>query len=218
MFLRCAETAPTWVCCATLFLSACGSAPEKSEQWAPEAVTAQERQTAALPAVDPPEATQKFDRAVTLLTSGDNAQAEQELRALGETYPQYSGPAVNLGILQLKAGQLSEAEKTFAQAIERNPRNVQAHSQLGIVYRRQGKFKEADEAYQRAIEIAPEYALAHLNLGVLCDLYLQQPERALTEYEKYLSLTGSPAPQVAQWVSELKSRAAAAQRAAGSGP
>jgi tetratricopeptide (TPR) repeat protein len=231
MFQSCADLSSrlrTWsatalpMICAVIYLSGCGSAPAQNNvdaaKTSPTAGSTQAPSTGG-PAViaESPEAKQRFERAVTLLNSGDTAKAEQELRALGDAYPQYSGPAVNLGILQMKAGKLPDAEATLKQAVDRNPRNAPAHNELGIVYRREGKFTEADAAYQRAIEIAPDYALAHLNLGVLCDLYLQQPARALAEYEKYLSLTDTPAPQVTQWVAELKARTGAAQRAAGSG-
>jgi hypothetical protein len=56
-----------------------------------------------------------------------------------------------------------------------------------------------------------------LNLGVLCDLYLQQPERALEAFERYLSLAGTPDEKVSAWVKELKVRLGSAQRAAGAG-
>ena len=103
------------------------------------------------------------------------AAAEGEFRALADAYPTYSGPLLNLGILQAKAGRFEDAEKTLRGAVERNGNNAQAFNQLGIVYRKLGRFKEADKAYQRAVQIDPNYAIAYLNLGVLCDLYLQQP-------------------------------------------
>src|SRR5262249_32692620 len=56
----------------------------------------------------PPEAVQQFDRAVVLMSSGDTAQAEQSLKSLAATYPSYSGPLVNLGILHAKAGRYDE--------------------------------------------------------------------------------------------------------------
>ena len=69
--------------------------------------------------------------------------------------------------------------RVIRDAIARNGNNAAAYNQLGIVYRKLGRFKEADEAYTRAVQIDPNYALAYLNLGVLCDLYLQDPQRAL---------------------------------------
>jgi Flp pilus assembly protein TadD len=131
---------------------------------------------------------------------------------LSAQYPEYSGPLVNVAILRAKAGNLEAAEQVLQAAILRNPNSAQAFNQLGIVYRRLGRFKDAETAYQRAVELDPNYANAHLNLGVLCDLYLQQPQRALQAFERYLELTGKPDTKVSGWVSELKARAARSAR------
>jgi len=178
--------------------------------------------TSAAPAANepplPPEAVQQFDNAVAMVNAGNLAAAEGAFRSLSSAYPTYSGPLVNLGILQAKAGRLDEAEKTLKSALERKTDNASAYNQLGIVYRRQGRFKEADEAYSRAVQIDPNYANAYLNLGVLCDLYLQQPQRALEAFERYLSLASAPDEKVGAWVKELKVRLGSnAQRPAGAG-
>jgi tetratricopeptide (TPR) repeat protein len=197
-----------------LLLTGCGSAPTGSD--AKQAKAAAEGALAGVPAepVLPPEAVQQFDRAVTLMSSGDLAAAEQGFRALAAAYPSYSGPLLNLGILHAKAGKLDEAEKAIREAIARNGNNAAAFNQLGIVQRKQGKFKEASDAYTRAVQIDPNYALAWLNLGVLCDLYLQEPERALEAYERYLATASSPDAKVNGWVSELKKRIGAEPRSA----
>ncbi len=116
-------------------------------------------------------------------------------RSLATAYPSYSGPLLNLGILHAKAGKLDEAEKAIRDAIARNGNNAAAFNQLGIVQRKQGEFKDASDAYTRAVQIDPNYALAWLNLGVLCDLYLQEPQRA-GSYERYLATTASPDAKV----------------------
>ena len=198
----------------SLAISGCGMMPtfgSKSEQTSggvPANSSAPVEQ--ALPA----EAVQQFERAVNAMNSGDLAAAENEFRALAAAYPTYSGPLLNLGILHAKAGKLEEAEKELSDAIARNGNNAAAYNQLGIVYRRLGRFKEADEAYTRAVQIDPNYALAYLNLGVLCDLYLQEPERALEAYERYLQLASSPDAKVNAWVSELKKRIGSEPRSA----
>lgn len=165
----------------------------------------------------PPEAVRQFDDALAMLNAGNIAAAEQKLREMSAAYPSYSGALVNLGILQAKGGKLEEAEKTLKAALERKPDNASAFNQLGIVYRRQGRFSEAEQAYTRAVQIDPNHATAHLNLGVLCDLYLQQPQRALEAFERYLSLTSSPDEKVTAWVKELKVRLESAQRGSGAG-
>jgi len=165
----------------------------------------------------PPEAVQQFDNAVSMAASGNSAAAEQAFHSLSIAYPSYSGPLLNLGVLQSKAGRLEEAEKALKGALERKADNAIALNQLGVVYRRQGRFNEADAAYTRAVQIDPNYANAYLNLGVLCDLYLQQPQRALEAFERYLSLSTAPDERVGAWVKELKVRLESSQRATGAG-
>lgn len=167
----------------------------------------------AEPAI-PQAAVQQFEDAVALMGSGNTAAAEQAFRSLSTAYPTYSGALLNLGILQAKAGKLEDAEKSLRGAVERNAANAAAFNQLGIVYRRLGRFKQADEAYQSAVQADPNYAIAYLNLGVLCDLYLQQPQRALEAYERYLQLAAEPDAKVNGWVTELKARLGAEPRTA----
>jgi Flp pilus assembly protein TadD len=167
---------------------------------------------AAQPAVEaplPPEAVQRFDRAVGMMAS-NATQAEREFASLSDAYPQYSGAQVNLGILQAKAGRFEDAQKSLSNAVQRNPANAVAYTELGIVYRKLGRFKDAEQAYSAAIKADPNYANAYLNLGVLCDLYLLDSARALEAYEHYLMIATKPVPQVEAWVKELKSRAGAA--------
>lgn len=208
----------------SLLLAGCGSTPTDSspvaagetapDKSAKRSKDAPEEAAAPVEAALPPEAVQQFDRAVVLMSSGDFAGAEQGFRSLATAYPSYSGPLLNLGILHAKAGKLDEAEKVIRDAIARNGNNAAAFNQLGIVYRKLGRFKEADEAYTRAVQIDPNYALAYLNLGVLCDLYLQNPQRALEAYERYLSLAGAPDAKVSGWVTELKKRIGSDPRSA----
>lgn len=201
MCRRYAEIALALVLCA---LAACGSAPPK--QAMPGKDEAVDPAAAPIEEPIPPEAMQRFDQAVVHMTAGDAAAAEREFRALAEAYPTYSGPLLNLGIIHAKAGRLEEAQKEINAAIERNANNAPAFNQLGIVYRKLGRFKDADAAYQRAVQIDANYAIAYLNLGVLCDLYLQEPQRALAAYERYLSLATAPDQKVNGWVTELKKR------------
>jgi tetratricopeptide (TPR) repeat protein len=201
---------------SALLLTACGSTPESSR---PEAgvKSGEELQAPGVAMAEeplPPEAVQQFDAAVVHMNAGDVAAAEQGFRALAAAYPSYSGPLVNLGIIEAKAGRLQEAEKTLTSAISRNARNAAAFNQLGIVYRKMGRFQDAEKAYQQGVQADPNYANTYLNLGVLCDLYLQQPDRALEAYERYLELAPTPDARVSAWVTELRKRIGSEPRAA----
>lgn len=195
-----------------VLLAGCGSVPTQSPTQAERDIEPAGGVSSEV--VLPPEAVQQFERAVAQMSAGDLAQAEQSFRTLAAAYPAYSGPLLNLGILHAKAGKLDEAERTFREAIARNANNAAAFNQLGIVYRKLGRFKEADEAYTSAVQIDPDYELAWLNLGVLCDLYLQEPQRALEAYQRYLSLAETPDTKVNSWVNELKKRIGAEPRSA----
>lgn len=188
---------------AAVMLAGCVSAPSAP----PTAVAAETPAPVLAPASSiNPQAQQQFDAALALIDSGKREQAAQQLQAMAAAYPEYSGPLLNLGILQIKTSHYAEAETALKAALQRDPDLAAAYNYLGIVYRNLGRFKESEAAYQRALEIDDKYALAHLNLGVLCDLYLQQPERALSEFERYLQLAPAPEPQVSGWVKELQRR------------
>ena len=228
MFRRCANWCSlfgvlTAVALLAGLLSACSSTPasksnaestsqveanksaSKSNKKADKNAVAEPEVPAGPPPI-PPEATQAFERAVTLLSGGDIDASIKEFQKLSDAYPDYAGPQINLGIAYAKRGKLPEAEKALLSATKRGEPNAAAFNQLGIVYRKLGRFKDADAAYSEALRIDPSYALAHLNLGVLCDMYLQQPQRALTELERYLQLATAPDPRVSTWVKELQGR------------
>lgn len=193
-----------------ILLTGCASAP--SAPVAPPSAEA----AAPAPAI-PAQAQQQFDQALALMSAGQHEQAAKQLQALSAAYPDYPGPLLNLGILQLKANRYAEAEQSFKAALQRDGKSVVAYNYLGIVYRNLGRFKEAESAYKQALSIDDNYALAHLNLGVLCDLYLQQPERALAEFQRYLELSSTPEPQVSNWIKELQRRAGNGNKSNASG-
>jgi len=142
------------------------------------------------------------------MKSGRTSDAELEFKELTAAYPDFSGPALNLGLLYLKDSRLSEAESAFKAALAHSPGNAVAGNELGIVERKLGKFSDAEAAYQHTIDAQPDYAPAHMNLGVLYDLYLAQPQKALEQFERYIALAGEN-KQVAGWVAELRKRVGA---------
>jgi tetratricopeptide (TPR) repeat protein len=171
----------------------------------------------ASPGVPPPpvpeRAAQQYAQALNLMKSGRSTDAELEFKQLATAYPDLAGPEVNLGILYVRASRYGDAETAFNAALKRNPDNAIASNELGIVERKLGKFTAAEAAYQRTIAIQPNYAPAYLNLGVLYDLYLAQPQKALEQFEHYLTLAGDN-KQVAGWVIELRKRVGAPAPAA----
>jgi tetratricopeptide (TPR) repeat protein len=80
-----------------------------------------------------------------------------------------------------------------------------AWNELGATQRLRGEFPDAAASYEKAIAADSNYAPAYRNLGVVSDLYLGDPERALTALERYKELTGEDRP-VTSWIAELRQR------------
>jgi len=112
----------------------------------------------------------------------------------------------NLGLAYFSLQQADLAEQAFQQAVRRDPKDAVAYNHLGILQRHSGRFQEALIQYQRAIEIDDSYAPAYLNLGILFDLYLQDLEKALQQYQKYQVLSSEDNPQVGGWIVDIERR------------
>jgi len=191
---------------AAILASACHTAPAVKEPPAPQSAPVANA-AAPLPATaePPPRALADFDRAVGLMRAGNQAQAEVEFQQLAVGYPALAGPDINLGILYRKDGRLDESEQALKAATTRNGASAAAWNELGVTRRLRGEFPEAVAAYEHAIAADANFAPAHRNLGVVLDLYLADPERALTELERYQELSGEEKP-VSVWIAELRQR------------
>jgi tetratricopeptide (TPR) repeat protein len=140
-----------------------------------------------------------------MMRAGNTSEAELEFKQISVTYPQLSTPYVNLGILFRKSGHLDQSEEALKLAVQRNGSSAVAWTELGATQRLRGEFKEAADSYEKAIAADPNYAAAYRNLGVVTDLYLGDPERALTAFERYKQITGEDKP-VSTWLAELRQR------------
>ncbi len=151
------------------------------------------------------EVRQDYERSLVLLVQGQTKQGLAILESVVGRAPDVSGPRVDLGIAQHRAGDLAAAEEHLKKALALNPEHPVALNELGIVYRKGGRFDEARRQYERALAVYPAYHHAHRNLGVLCDLYLQDLECALSSYEAYTAMVPGD-EQAAMWVADLRSR------------
>jgi tetratricopeptide (TPR) repeat protein len=148
---------------------------------------------------------QDYDHALALLKADRFADAERELKALSEREPRFAGPFANLGILYRRSARPADAVKALETAIDLNPRAAY-YNELAMVHRAEGRFDAAERSYERALALDPNYAYAHLNLGILYDLYLQQPDKALTHYERYQALVPAEGGTIKKWIADLKRR------------
>lgn len=139
------------------------------------------------------------------MRSGNATEAELEFKQMTLSYPRLAAPFVNLGILYRKSGHLDQSEEALKSAVERNGTSAVAWNELGATQSLRGEFPDAAASYEKAIAADSNFAPAYRNLGVVSDLYLGDPERALTALERYKELTGEDRP-VTSWIAELRQR------------
>jgi tetratricopeptide (TPR) repeat protein len=152
-----------------------------------------------------PEVRRDFNTAIGLLEQEKYPEAIRLLRAVTGRTSRFTAPFINLGIAYARTGELEKAEENLKKALEINRRHPVANNELAMVYRKTGRFQEAREHYERTVNMYPEFLPARINLGVLCDIYMQDLDCALDQYEAYLSRFPDD-EQVKIWVADVKSR------------
>lgn len=201
------RTLRLWLpCLLAAGMAACTGAQRSPDASAAAAPTAHSKAPPGLAAAELVEARQRFGAALERMRAGDRAEAQRRLEALLRDFPQFSGPATNLGILHAARGDHVSARRYFEGAVDRKPGNATALNGLGILHREAGAYRQAEDAYLRALEAQPDHAIAHRNIGILYDAYLDQPQRAAQHYLRYLELANDADPIVMVWLRELEAR------------
>lgn len=146
-----------------------------------------------------------FDQAVVLLGEDKYEQAIVLLEKIVEISPEVSAPHINLALAYSKIDKSELAEAHLKIALNLISGHPVASNEYGLLLRKAGRFEEAKNIYEQSLLVFPDYLPVRRNLGILCDLYLNNQECALTQYEFY----GEASPddkQVKLWISELRLR------------
>ncbi len=146
-----------------------------------------------------------FDRAIGLLKDQDYGRAIDLLEKVIEQSPGISAPYIDIAIAYQRIGKPEQAEEHLKTALKLFPEHPVACNEYGLLYRKTGRFAEARAIYEKAIARFPDYYPLHRNLGILCDLYLDDPECALKQFEIYSERRPADA-QVRIWIAELRTR------------
>jgi tetratricopeptide (TPR) repeat protein len=146
-----------------------------------------------------------FDQAVVFLHNRDFDQAIGLLEKLIETSPEVTAPYINLALAYRLVGKPELAEKHLKTALELIPGHPVASNEYGLLLRKAGRFTEAKNIYEQALAKFPDYLPVRKNLGILCDIYLNDLDCAMNQYELY-NQTDQADEQVKLWISELRLR------------
>lgn len=147
----------------------------------------------------------EFNQAVMYLNQQNYSEAIKLLLAVAGKTSKFSAPYINLGIAYARTEDMEKAEENLKKALDINNQHPVAQNELGMVYRKTGRYVEARQLYEALLAFYPDFLPARKNLGVLCDIYIQDLNCALEQYEEYLR--GIPEDEkVKIWVADVKSR------------
>lgn len=149
--------------------------------------------------------TRDFERSLEYLRDENYPAAIALLNSVVEREQRLPAPYINLGIAHYKSGNQKMSEESFLHALEREAEHPVATNELAVLYRKQGRFAEARTLYVNALAKHPEYLPLRKNLGILCDLYLQDLQCALAQFQRYLQLAPED-KEVTIWMADLKRR------------
>ena len=74
------------------------------------------------------------------------------------------------------------------------------------MYRKTGRFSEAKNIYENIIKNYPQFLPARKNLGILCDLFMNDLDCAIEQYDIYLKIRPND-KDIKIWLTDLKRRA-----------
>lgn len=158
---------------------------------------------------------QRYQQGLALMQQNAWADATAHWQTMLEQGAEFAGIYTNLALAQLQqqdyAAGLAAAEKSR----QLDEHYCPAWKTLALLQRHNGDFSAAERSYLTAADCAPEDADIPFNLGILYDLYLQDLDNALQQYQRAQQLAGEGDSTLAMWITDLQRRQSS--RVAGEG-
>jgi tetratricopeptide (TPR) repeat protein len=147
----------------------------------------------------------QYEQAFVLLQNGKSPEEALERLNKALEYDPAFGDAyvlksyVLLEVLPNLDGALSAAKLATQYA----PNNPDSQYTLGLVYEKRGQYADAERAMREALVVNPNYKDVYFSLGILYADEIQDPQKSVEAFTRYLELGGNHA----------RARAAVAQSA-----
>lgn len=184
------------------FISACQSVPRQQDSQLQSETTIDPVQISDTETIDINQ--QTYEAGITALKNNEIDFAVELLIQTTTSVPELEFAFTNLGLAYFKLEDFKKSEQAFQKAIATDINDSIAYNHMGIIKRMRGDFTHAKTSYEKAISINNNYADAYLNLGILYDIYLQDLNAALKQYEIYQSLTNSENKSVTGWITDIQ--------------
>jgi protein O-mannosyl-transferase len=149
----------------------------------PEAI----EQFQASVAIEPNDATVRYNLGVSLAAAGRIDEAIEQYAATVRLDPGNAAAHNNLGNALLMTGRLAKGMEHCREALRLDPELAEARFNIGDVLYSRGRVAEAIGEYRKAVKSKPEFAPAHYHLGIALAARGEYDE-AISEYRKALDL------------------------------
>jgi Tfp pilus assembly protein PilF len=181
---------------ALIFLSGCANTPSENK-----------KSTSATKGVELSADEQKsYQDALEAIKTDEADKALQPLVKIVHSHPEHLGAWINLSNAYLKGLKINDAENAVARAKALNPKVAEIYNLQGLINVQKGEYGNAEKNYLQAIQLKDNYAATHYNLGLLYDMYYQDIDRAIVQYDRYLELSDGTDKKTSGWVTELKQK------------
>ncbi len=141
------------------------------------------------------EAKAQYERAFALLQEGKAIEEAVERLDRAISYdPAYGDAYVLKSYVRLEVlPNLDDALDAGLLAVKYAPENPDSFYTLGLIYEKRGKFLDAEMAFQRALQVNNTYQDVYFALGTLYDDHLNDQQKSVEAFRRYLELGGTHA-------------------------
>jgi tetratricopeptide (TPR) repeat protein len=130
-------------------------------------------------------------------------KAEAYLRRARKADPEDPLLATWLGDNLFFQEKYKEAEKVYAEATQLDPKSFYAWRGLGFTQGKMKRWNDAVQSLEKAKEIKPEDHDVLVSLGDIYLAELEEPEKALENYEAYVQAGGTD-PSIPALITEIR--------------
>jgi tetratricopeptide (TPR) repeat protein len=141
------------------------------------------------------EAKAQYERAFALLQEGKAIEEAVERLDRAINYdPTYGDAYVLKSYVRLEMlPNLDDALDAGLLAVKYAPGNPDSFYTLGLIYEKRGKFLDAEMAFQQALQVNSTYQDVYFALGTLYDDHLNDQQKSVEAFRRYLELGGTHA-------------------------
>jgi tetratricopeptide (TPR) repeat protein len=134
----------------------------------------------------------QYEQAFSLLQQQKSAEEALERLNRAIAYdPSFGDAYVLKSYVRLEVLPDIEESLTAARAaVQYAPQNPDSYYSLALVFEKQGQYRDAEQALQQALAVNPAYADIYFSLGTLYGDHLNEPQKSVDAFRRYLELGG----------------------------